>query len=297
VAKVKTHRTQVGKLSKIIRVTTDDPEASRLILRLKGTIVTPVEVLPQPRLWLAAVAGQTAQGYLVLRRHDGKPLHIESLDVNDPDLIEAKFTKIKKTKKIKGLTAHSGDVLLEVSLKPQKDTVSRTTRVNVHTDVPEEPLVNIPVSVRLRPRVEAMPPQVQIALPVQGGKGAHRQLHIRDNIGAKFRVLKVTSNRPEYFTADILSREPSPDQLIVVRVTDEAAAKELSTRVYGKLVVTTDNPERIPKRRPMPPGRSRTIRGRVAPTPVGGTAHHPRPGEEKPVAKPTGTTTPTPQAK
>ncbi len=270
--------------------------------------MAPVEIHPQPRIWLSAIAGQTAESRLLLHRHDGQALHIKSLDVNNPELIEAHFKEVTTPQTVDGLEARPGDVWLEVSLKPQQEPISRGTRVNLTTDVPEEKLVNIPVTIRLRPRVEAIPPQVQIALPPEGGKGAQRQLHIRNNAGGKLRVLGVTSDHPEYFTAEVVSRDASADQVVIVRLTDRAAMMDLSTRVYGKLVVTTDDPAakeilvpmvlwRVPKRRPVPPGQSRIIRRSVVPTPPGGAVLHADPGKPAPVEKPAETITPTPLAR
>ncbi|NOZ95206.1 MAG: hypothetical protein GXP47_10775 [Acidobacteria bacterium] len=284
---------------------TDDPAASRLILRLEGTIVAPVEILPQRRLWLTAFEGQASEKELLLRRHDGKPLHVTSLDVNNPELIEATFEEVTKAVQHGGLNARSGDVWIHVRLKPQMAAISRSTRVNVTTDDPEAKLVNIPVSIRIRARVEAIPPQVQLSLPPEGGKGAHRVLHIRNNMGGKIKVLAIASDHPEDFTAELVSKQPSSDQVITVRVTDQAAEKELRTRVFGKLLVTTDDPGareirvpvvlwRMPQRRPVPPGQSRVIRRGVAPTPPGGIILHARPGRPTPVEKPAPAPTPLP---
>jgi len=276
-----------------------------MILRLTGTVTAPVEILPQRRLWLSAVAGQKAESLVLLRRHDGKALHVSEVSVSNPELVEARARAAESPEARKGLQARIGDVWLEVSLKPQSDAVSRGIRVTVKTDVPEEPLVEIPVTIRTRGRIEAIPPQVRFVLPSRGGTGIQSRLHIRNNLGAKMRILKVTTDHPELFTTEILSKDPSSDQLIMVRLTEEAAKKELGTKVFGKLTITTDDPIvkeievpvvawRAPKRRPAPPGQGRVIRRSTVPAPPGGTVLHAQPGKPTPVDKPVASQKPTP---
>ena len=222
---------------------TDDPGARRLVLRLAATLVAPVEIKPQPRTWLTAIAGQSAQTVLLLHRHDGKKLKIDNIVINNPELLEAKAEPVTKPENRNGLKAVPGDIWLTIRLKPQQGAVSRGTRVNFNTNVKDDPLIHIPVTIRTRPKVEAVPPRIQLVLPAKGGSGFKQRVHLRDNLGGRMKVLKVTSDHPELFTATLLSTEPSADQVIEVKVTNEAAAQKLTSRIYGRLHVTTDNPD------------------------------------------------------
>lgn len=276
------------------------------MLRLAATLVAPVEIKPQPRTWLTAVAGQRAETVLLLHRHDGKKLEISSIEVNNPELIEVETVPVTKVEKRKGLEAVPGDVWLTIRLKPQKGAVQRGTRVNLNTNVKDAALIHIPVTVRTRPKVEAIPPRVQLVLPAKGGSGFKQRVHIRDNLGGRLRVLQVTSDHPELFTATVLSSKPAADHAIEIRVTDKAAEQELKTRVYGHLRVITDNPAareiqvpvtvwRRPARRhrpPMPANGAKPGSGAISPV-----IYHVNPGKPLTTGQPAAKPKPTPKTK
>jgi len=278
-----------------------------MVLRISANLVAPVEVKPQSRAWLTAIAGQEATMVLLLHRHDGKPLRVTGVRINNPELLATELAPVEAPENRNGLKAVPGDVWLEVKLKPQAGAVSRGTRIDLSTDVPDMPQVRIPVTVRIRAKVEAAPPRVQLILPAEGDTRIRRRLHIRDNTRARLRVLEAVSDHPELFTAEIVSKAPSSDQVITVWLTEKAASMELRKRIFAKLTVKTDDPAakelevpveiwRAPKRRPAPPIQTKTLKGSGKPAPDGGVIYHVRPGKPITMEKPPAVASPTPGA-
>ncbi len=85
-AKIKTTQTQSGRVSKSISVTTDSPQAQRLVLSVTFSAVTAVSVLPRPQINLNGTKGEVRPSILVFHRADGEKLEITGVE-NSNDLV------------------------------------------------------------------------------------------------------------------------------------------------------------------------------------------------------------------
>ncbi len=297
VAKVTTKSSQEGRISKTIRVTTDDPGARTIVLKLQADVVAPVKVYPRRRAYLGVVEGEKAEVRLVLHRKDGKPLQVKELKVRDPSLVTARWEEVDRPGQVAGHPVDRGDVVLVIGSAERIRGTSRSTVVEVGTDVPEEPVVEIPVSVRVRPRIQVSPPQARLILPSQGGAGTVRMVRISSTTGTPFRILGIENSLPRDVEVEFDADRSATLHTLTLRVTDAAAAKELALSLRGNLVVRTDDPKapelKIPivveRRRPprARPGRTiEPVRHTPVPAPPGGVRLKSAPGTPEPVGTP-----------
>ena len=295
-ARVKTKSTQEGKISKTIRVTTDDPGGRPLVLRLEAKVVAPVSVYPRRRVYLGVVEGEKAEVRLVLRRRDGEPLEVKDVQVRDPDLVSVSWERVQEPGQVAGQKVDRGDVVLVVTPAERIRGVSRSTVLKVGTDVPDEPVVEIPVSVRVRPRIQISPPQAHLVLPTQGGEGTVRMVRLASTTGKPFRILDVQNERPDDVEVEWDRERVGVQHTLTLRVTDAAAQKKLGLAVRGKLLIRTDDPIarelKVPfvvERRLMPKRSKGTVRpvqrSTAAPAP-GGLHLKGAPGSPEPVGTP-----------
>jgi len=297
VAKVRTRASQEGKISKTIRVTTDDPGARTIVLKLQADVEAPVKVYPRRRAYLGVVEGERAEVRLVLRRKDGKPLQVKKLKVRDPSLLTARWEEVGTPGQVAGYPVDRGDVVLVITSAERIRGTSRATVVEVTTDVPEEPVVEIPVSVRVRPRIQVSPPQAHLILPSRGGAGTVRMVRIASTTGTPFRILGIENSLPRDVEVEFDPDREATQHTITLRVTGTAAAKELALSLRGKLVVRTDEPKapeveiRMIVERRLPsgarPGRTiEPVRHTPVQAPPGGVRLRAAPGTPVPVGTP-----------
>jgi len=304
VAKVKTKATQKGKISKMIRVTTDDPGARSLVLRLEAEIVAAVEVYPRRRVYFGVIEGESSENRVVLRRRDGKPLTVKNAKVRDPSLVTVSWEPVSREGQVAGYATRPGDVVVTLRNAERIRGSSRSTVVELSTDVPDEPVVELPVSIRVRPRIQVSPPQVHLILPPEGGAGTVRMVRLTGTSGKPFRILGIDNDRPGDLVVEFDGTRSSTQHTMTLRVTDAAAGKKLDLSLRGALVVRTDEPGAseikvpfvIQRRRPTtarPRGTIEPLRHTPVPTPPGGRQLKAPPLRQGPVGTPV-RTEPTP---
>ncbi len=277
-------------------MTTDDPGARSLVLKLEANVVAPVKVLPRRRVYLGVVEGEKAEVRLVLRRKDGTPIQVKDVKVRDPGLVGAHWEKVTERGQVAGFAVEPGDVVLVIESAARVKGTSRATVVEVSTDVPEEPVVRIPVSVRVRPRIQVSPPQAHLVLPSQGGAGTVRMVRLASTTGQPFRITGVDNDRPTDLVVEYEAGREAVQHTLTLRVTEAAASKELGLSLRGNLLVKTDDPKapeiRVPfvverrRGRKQAPGEIVPRRLPSVPTPPGGRRLKAPPGREGPVGTP-----------
>ena len=220
-AKVKTHATQQGHLTKVVTVTTDDPVAKTIQLKLSFDVQPAIEVRPQARPSIEVVEGNAAEKTLVLHRADGKPLEISRIDTGAPNLVTA--TVRPATKKDRALGAAEGDVILEIKTKKLSGFTQRSQMLTLHTNHPRLKQMRLPIRIRVKPVIAAMPAQVRLwAPPGEKVQELTSVLTVRSNDGKKFTVTAVESSDPALITAEIKDNRPAVRHNIVLRVPAKA---------------------------------------------------------------------------
>lgn len=239
-----------GRLSKSVAVTTNDPAQPAFSLVLSFTVNQAIEVLPSPFFNLLAVQGAVAEGAVVLRRPDGKPLQLKEVTTPQASL-EVAFeavtaqnadpqpaaTPSNPNPPPNPYLARAGDWRIKVKAKDTSRVLNENGNIKVLTDHPEKPEIIIPVAVGIRPVLDAYPQIVQIQVQSGGAPGIAR-VDVRHNGRQAF---KVTGARLEGdlpgASARIMNDTPSSVQPVEVKV----ASMDLKEGVYrGKLFLSTD---------------------------------------------------------
>ena len=243
IAKVKTHATQHGRLTKVVTVTTDDPVAKTIQLRVTFELEPAVEIKPQPRVFLNVLEGTRGSQKVVLHRTDGKPLEVTDAKPVSSRLFDVKIVPVKKADP--SLGAVPGDVILDVSVGPRKGYLARSDAVLIQTNHPKMKSFKLPVSLRVRPLIEATPGQLRLWIgPREKDRGASSVLVLRSNAKRSFKVTSVTSSKPEA----IQVTEPNPragvQHMLKVTMPAKAAASVDKGMLRARITIRTDDPEK-----------------------------------------------------
>ena len=247
------------------------------MLQLQGTLISPIEVKPELRVALTAYEGNRATQRVLLHRHDGKPLGAVTAKPADPTVVLVTTEGVTEEMKQEGFTARPGDVWLTLTVPPRTGAVSRSTRIDVETHVPEQPKVQIPVYVRIRSLIAVQPVQVRIVLPSSGGAGTARTIRLTHGMRREFRLLGVECDRPEMFDVSMDEQGKASVHRVTVRLTDELAAASLDSPVRAAVTIRTDDPQRQVIRVPLVVSRRKTA-VRPAPGAVTGAPKPAAPG-------------------
>ena len=206
-AKVHTSPGLSRKLAKTVAVSTDSPSARQLTLRLSLDVVAPIIMLPRPSLMLVAPVGTQTSDRLLLRRSDGKPLEVNKIDISIPDTFTLETIEVKdEAEEYKRIKAQPGDLWLQATALPQDGNTSRSVQAVLHTNHPEQPKLQVPLILRVREAIEALPTTVQIR--VRDGKALGRQVNatIRSNTRERFEITGIEVSHPDVFTAAALTK-------------------------------------------------------------------------------------------
>jgi hypothetical protein len=243
VAKVKTHATQHGRLTKVVTVTTDDPVAKTIQLRVSFELEPAVEIKPQPRVFLNVLEGEPGSQRLVLHRTDGEPLQVTKVETGSSKLFDVKVVPVKKADPSVG--AVPGDVILDVSVGPRKGYLARSDALVVHTNHPKMESFKLPVSLRVRPLIQATPGQLRLWVgPREQERGASSVLVLRSNAKRPFTITSVASSRPDAVQVVEQNSGSAVQHTLKVTVPAKVAAALDAAMLRARITVTTDDPEK-----------------------------------------------------
>lgn len=263
-ARVATTSTQSGRISKSIAVTTDSPEAGTFRLRFVAELHMPVAIRPTRRFTINLIEGAAGSSRLLLSRGDGQPLRIlgstlgvEGLVVHaHPVRTHRKTSSAKEAKEPATpwgqqppqkteLAAKSGDVWLELESSPSLAPGTYAGKLQLATDHPDAPEIQLPYTVRVRPLIETLPQTVRLwssAPPPDPGRSAI--LTLRHNGGRSFEITGVEVSHPQLFSAVGNPRPAATQQTVRVRLADEADGNRLGGGIEGLIRITTDDEQR-----------------------------------------------------
>ncbi len=243
IAKIKTYATQRGHVTKIVTVTTDDPVAKTIQLKVSFEPQPAIDIKPSSRVMLEVLEGQAGAKKVVLHRTDGKPLEVTGVEAGNSKLFEVKVVPVKAADPSLGAVA--GDVVLEVSTGPHKGYIFRSDALMVHTNHPKLASFRLPISLRVKPLIQATPAQLRLwAGPHELASGIHSILVLRSNVERPFRVVSATSSRPELIHLGSSRPEAAVQHSLQVVVPPEAVASIGEKTVRADITVRTDDPDR-----------------------------------------------------
>jgi hypothetical protein len=242
-AKIKTTSVQHGPISKSVAVTTDAPGAQRLMLNVKFTAVSLVSVLPRAQMNLRGVKGEVAETSVVLRRGDGKPLEVTDIESTD-DRIVITTEQVLEERQVGRQKARIGDVVITAKTTPDLQPVMANGRFSVRTNHPDAEPVDIVYAIRLLPTIEARPDRVRLILQEGNDPARSALLKVQHNRRGTFRLTGVKASKPELIQARLIDgdREQKVHN-VAVSIQDDVAPGSLTGRVFGSIVLTTDDPQ------------------------------------------------------
>ncbi len=220
-------------------VTTDARDAKAINLGVSFNVVTAIQVNPNNGIFISAVEGSPSHGKVLLHRTDNKPLLIHKLEQQEPKLVEARFHAVKTSDSSSG-TGKPGDVVIDVSLAPQAKASSHSTHLTVHTNHPEQPVLQVPVTVRIRRLIEARP--VRLTLWASDDTRRSVNFQLVHNGGKLFEINHIESSHPGLFGAEKLSPDSSQTHTIQVELADGIKKSNVKLPVQGKVKITSSDP-------------------------------------------------------
>ncbi len=243
IAKVHTHAQENGRISKTIRVVTDDPGLKQIILRLNATVIAPIEIRPSPRVWLSSWEGHPAEATVLLHRQDGKPLKIERVGIEPAGLVKLTVSRVTTSESRHGIKAGPGDVWLTVSAPASPHVMSRSGKALLTTNDPRQRALVLPLFVQVRPELEAVPPRLTFVVQARGPKEYWRIVELRAHGSTRFQIRAVTTDRPDLFKVVIMPPGLGAVEKIRIGLDREAALRAVTTPVHSVMTVTTSDPK------------------------------------------------------
>jgi hypothetical protein len=241
-AKVHTRSTQTGAVSKSVSVTTTDPAAQRLMLGVSFRVTAPVAVLPRPQIYLSGVQGDQPQSVVLLRRDDGEPLEVVSVE-SEGGRLELSTSTVTEAQRVDRVQALPGDVALRARVAGGVTDANANGTIRVTTNHPKAATVDIVYSLRMRPVVEARPMQVRLVLEEGNSAGRTGLLRLQHNRGTGFSVTGLRPSDPSVFRSEVVGTEGAPSSVhtVSIRLADEVLPGAFIGRRMESLVVTTDD--------------------------------------------------------
>jgi hypothetical protein len=269
---MKTSPAQNGVISKSISVQTDSPEMRTIRLRFTVDVDAPIIAKPRLRFVLTLVEGFSASRTMLLHRTDGEPLEILSAEIDAQGLL-VKTESVKKAVRKDRIDAVPGDVWIELTNDPKIDTWTRQGSIRLETNHPELRQLDVPYALRVRPLIEARPPQVNFWLSGGTAEGRSAILSLAQNGKEDFAITDVKVSHPELFWATSASEKPATRQNLRVGLVDGLETGSIKGSIEGFVQVHTTDPNRPTVTVPVliAPKRSltrRRVRTQPPPTPV-----------------------------
>ena len=241
-AKVKTHGTQKGRMTKIVTVTTDDPVAKTIQLKMSFEVEPAIEVKPTGRPTIQVLEGESGSMEIVLHRVDGKPLEVTKIETGGAKLITVKKWPAKKADQRIG--AHGGDVVLEITTGPLSGFTTRSQLLTVYTNHPKVPEMRIPVMLRVRPLIETVPSMVRLWIDPKAKEtdaGVTSVVIVRSNDKKPFTIKAVEVEDPSIVSVELKNKGAATQHSIAVRVDPKLVESIGKATKRTMLTIRTDS--------------------------------------------------------
>ena len=240
-ASVTTKPTQRGRVSKSITVFTDDPDGGPLRLEVRMDVELPIEVLPAPRMYLQALVTGGEPQQLLLRRADGRELRLSDPMSRVGAWVEFHIENVDREKRLaNGLEARPGDVLITATVRERTEAISRTGSLQLRTNHPRMPVLEIPVTLRVRPMVELRPSEVRLVDGSTRPGTSSTLVRVVHNSGARFRIRSVDVGDDGLVEAGASTEGPRSTHTVWIRVVPAPSGSERAYPLRTEVTVTLE---------------------------------------------------------
>lgn len=152
----------IGDVETGVAFATNDPERSRIELRLKGRVKQPAEFVPKPVVSIVAFQNDSAAGSVALVNNDSVPLRITGIETRG-SLFRVELDTVKE----------GADYRVRVVSSPDAPPGRHEERVTLRTSNRRVPQLSIVVNLLVRNRVYAFPEKIDFGT-VRLGDVVHR---------------------------------------------------------------------------------------------------------------------------
>lgn len=241
-ASVLTKPTQRGRLSKSITVFTDDPASSPLRLEVRMDVELPIEILPSPRLYLQALVTGGEPQQLLLRRTDGRPLQLSDPVSRVGAWVDFRIETVDHERRLpNGLDARPGDALITATVREGTEAISRSGTLQLRTNHDRMPVLEIPVTLRVRPMVELQPSEVRLVDGSTRPGTSSTLVRVTHNSGARFRVRSVDVADTGVVEAGVATEGARSTHTIWIRVVPASADSERAYPLRTEVTVALED--------------------------------------------------------
>lgn len=220
-------RRRAGKISKTIRVETDDPENSIVNLVLKANIVVEADLDPSYFNFAKVDLGETATQTAEFQTHDEARVKLTKLElVDSPEGVTAKVIKV------------DGGSAVQVKLKGLKVGSVRHT-LKVHTSSEKQPVFDVLIRAKVLGAWDLSTSRVFFSEPREAEEGAEpvvqkRTIQITPRGKTRHKVIKAVD--PQGVVSTKLT--PTKEGYSI-----EVTLSEVSEKRRGVIQITTSDPQ------------------------------------------------------
>ena len=236
-ARVRTNTNQQGRVRKSIQVVTDAVGAEALHLTMSFDIHRPIEVMPRPMLYLHGVQGEEVAARVLLRRTDGEPLEIREV-TGGHDAVKVTTRPADGEEEAPGVSARAGDVWLEASLSGDgTGAATRSTKLVLQTNHPEQPQLALPLTVRILPRLQVSPDQIRLWVDTSRQLRPAAMLRITHNQGRSFALGGLSTSLEKVVTLKARTGQPATTHTVRLDLRPELDLAALELPLRGSVTV------------------------------------------------------------
>ncbi len=225
-----------GPISKSVLVVSNDPDRPQMNLFVKAIVKPFVDVAPQAYVRFSVVKGDAAsQEVILLSEEKGfKPTVAETAQ----PYVKAEITPAGDKDKVAGRSGEQFKLAVNVTADAPEGLLNAPIRIN--TGVSQQPMLEVPVSGIVRPRVSVTPITVNFGNFTPGKDPITRNIVVTNNKpGTPIKVTKAEVNVPGFVT-DVVPTQEGVSYTVVVKAND----KVKKGAVDGKVTLYTSDKEK-----------------------------------------------------
>ena len=213
-----------GKVKKSITVISNDPDSPEYKLTISGEIVEDISITPRNVNFGSIYLGKRANETVTIKSEAGTGFKIKEIKPSKP-IVDVSLKEEKNE-----------EYVINISLKDDLEIGRFSGAIQLETDSPKQPKVNIPFFGEIVGDIATYPQRIYYGF-ISNGKEMTQKLFVKVNKeGTKISDIKVS---PDYVSAKIVekSEQINPHYLIEVKVSKEADIGQLK----GELELYTNS--------------------------------------------------------
>ncbi|MEP0846160.1 MAG: DUF1573 domain-containing protein [Phycisphaerae bacterium] len=227
-------RKAARKVSQTITIESDDPTNPRYAFKVEGEVKQAFDVKPQDRVVFASIERDTvATETLELTNNMDQPIALKLKGDLSKSAFDVKLEEQEAGKRYK----------VSVTTKPPLKTGPNSATIELETGLEKNPLISIPVSAYIAPRVAVSPPKLFVSPKVT--QPFQRVIRVTHKADSKLEIKEVKSSHPK-ITAEVLPPNANANptrqmQFIEIRV-NLPAGNEFPAE-GAKIEIFTNDPD------------------------------------------------------